>query len=280
MLRRLLKWILEDESRGVELYPDTLKIEEGIITDADEQLICIEAHGEDIENIFRELMKDRKFEAMIDGFGVYVDRENIDLEDGEEPGYFLTVLLDKENSPILIWDPISGKLSYNQSIQSYIKLSNKDFNPPYLLPVQKDEVHIVGPIIYSGDDAYLLEMDDEYRELLLIKTLKPKQSIFIKGKKLMQYILEHHIPYCEKFDHILFDYELDIHIIKDLMNCTCNDGYYNVQGIYFLDEQLDLNTVHFESYRKTFIVEIRDERAFYISVSSDDSYAFNLNRRV
>lgn len=99
MLRRLLKWILEDESRGVELYPDTLKIEEGIITDADEQLICIEAHGEDIENIFRELMKDRKFEAMIDGFGVYVDRENIDLEDGEEPGYFLTVLLIKKIRP-------------------------------------------------------------------------------------------------------------------------------------------------------------------------------------
>ncbi|MCG7419205.1 hypothetical protein AB4G91_10515 [Macrococcoides goetzii] len=63
------------------------------------------------------------------------------------------------------------------------------------------------------------------------------------------------------------------------MNCTSHDGNYNVQGVYFLDENLDLDTVHFEKYRKRFVIEIKNERAFYISIGSDDSYAFNLNTR-
>ncbi|TDM12464.1 hypothetical protein [Macrococcus bovicus] len=279
MIKRLLEFILKDDSSGVDLYPDSLKIEKGIISDVDNQLISIDAHSNDIKSIFIKLIEDKKFEAMINGFEAYVDRENIDLEDGEDTGYFLTVLLDRKNRPVLIWDPIIGRLSYDPSIQSYIKLTHRDLKPPYLLPMEKHEVLIVGNIIYRGDDAYLLEMDDEYREILLIKTLKPKQSIFIKGRELMKYILENRISYREKCNHILFDYELDIDVISDLMHCTCNDGYYNVQGIFFLEEKLDLNTVHFEPYRRTFVIEIRDEKAFYISVNSDDSYAFNLNTR-
>lgn len=234
------------------------------------------AHIKDIENIFIELIKDKNFEVLVDGSGTCVERENIDLEDVHEILYSLTTLLNNKNEQIFMWDPLIGKLSYDLTIHSYIKLNNKDLYPPYLLPVAKEEMNIVGPIIYTGNHACYLEIDDEHRAILLIEMMKPKQAIFIKGKEVMKYLLNHNINHHEKCDHILFDYELDINIIKDLMECTSWDGHYNVQGIYFLDEQLDLNTVQFKPHRKTFIIEIRDEQAFYISVSSDDSYAFNL----
>lgn len=95
----------------------------------------------------------------------------------------------------------------------------------------------------------------------------------------MDYLTKNHIDYREKCNHIFFDYKLDDNIIRETMNCTSHDGNYNVQGVYFLDENLDLDTVHFEKYRKRFVIEIKNERAFYISIGSDDSYAFNLNTR-
>lgn len=65
----------------------------------------------------------------------------------------------------------------------------------------------------------------------------------------MDYLTKNHIDYREKCNHIFFDYKLDDNIIREIMNCTSDDGNYNVQGVYFLDENLDVDTVHFEKYR-------------------------------
>lgn len=279
MLYRLFNFIMEDGSSETSPFLDGVKIENGIVFDKDKQLTSIDAHAEDIEHIFVELLQDKKIEAITDGFSTYILREDIDLEVAEEAGYCLTILLDGNNRPIFIWNPITGKLSYDHSIKSYIKLSNQDYHSPYLMPIKKEEILIVGSLVYSGDDAYQIEIDDDSRAVLFIEVMQPKQSIFIKGKELMKYLLQNNIKYHEKCEHILFNYTLDLETIRDLMSCSCDDGHYNVKGVYFLDEQLDLNSVHFKTYRNTFILEIRNERSFYISVSSDDSYAFNLNTR-
>ncbi|RXK18513.1 hypothetical protein [Macrococcus sp. DPC7161] len=278
VLKQFFRWILEDEtSVGIDPYPESIIVEKGVISDAKNRLITVDAHVNDIEPIFINLLKDKKFHSVIDGYGAYVDIENLDFSEEVEQGYFLTVLLDNQNEPILIWDPIVGRLSYHPSITSYIRCSDSELSPPYLLPVKQHEMLIVGQIMYSGNDAYLLEMDDEYRALLMIKMMQPKQSIFIKGKTLIDYLKTNHIKHREKCNHILFDYPLDINVIKELMDCTCFDGHYNVQGIYFLDEHLDLDTVHFQPVRNSFVVDIKNEKSFYISTSSDESYAFNLN---
>ncbi|TDM42122.1 hypothetical protein ETI06_03060 [Macrococcoides goetzii] len=286
-IRRLFKNEEYSEEYPEGLISDYILYEKGIFSDIDNKLISVEAHYEDVHQIITKLTKDKQFYVNIDGFGNYTFIEyvyiadEIDYEDDDNFGYYLTILLDKSLQPILIWDPITGILKYDKSIQSYINRNDMYFNPPYLCPEKKEDILIIGNIDYKGDDAYVLEFEDEERENLLIKRLNPQKYIFIKGKTIMEYL--HNIDtkgilYEIKCDHILIDSPLSLSVLKELMDCSIYDGHYNTQCVFFLDD-IDLNRVHFNRWRKTFVLEIKNERAFYISINSDNSYAFNLKTR-
>lgn len=286
-IRRLFKNEEYSEEYPEGLISDYILYEQGIFSDIDNKLISVESYYEDVHQIITNLTKDKQYYVNIDGFGNYTFIEYvyiadaIDYEDNDNFGYYLTILLDKSLHPILIWDPITGILKYDKSIQSYIKCTYKYFNPPYLCPEKKENVLIIGNIDYKGNEAYVLEFEDEERENLLIERLNPQKYIFIKGKTIMEYLQNIDttgIQYEIKCDHILIDSPLKMNVLRELMDCSVYDGYYNTQCIFFLDD-IDLNTVHFNRWRKKFVIEIKDERAFYISINSDPSYAFNLKTR-
>lgn len=279
-----IKRLFKNEEYPKELISEYILYDKGVFSDVDSKLISVETNYEDVHQIITNLTKDNQYYVNIDGFGNYTLIEHvyiadeIDYEDNDNFGYYLTILLDKSLQPILIWDPIIGILKYDEAIQSYIKRNNMYFHPPYLCPEKKDNMLIIGALDYKGSDAYLLQFEDEYRENLLIEILNPKKYIFIKGKTIMEYLQNidtTDIQYEIKCDHILIDRPLKMSLLRELMYCSAHDGHYNTQCICFLDN-IDLHTVQFNSYRKKHVIEIKDERAFYVSVHSDPSYAFNL----
>ncbi|WP_414049446.1 hypothetical protein [Macrococcus animalis] len=282
-----IKRLFKKEELPKGLISDLIRYENGVFSDINNKFISEETHFEDVHQIITNLTKDNRYYVNLDGIGNYTFIENVNLvdekdyEDNDNFGYYLTILLDKALQPILIWDPITGILRYDNSIQSYIKRTNMQFNPPYLCPEKKDDILIIGAINYNGNDAYILEFEDEDRESLLIESLNPQKYIFIKGKTIMDYLQNIDttgIQYEIRCGHILIDSPLCLNMLKEMMGCSSHDGNYNTQCIFFLDD-IDLKTVKFNPYRKSYVIEIKDERAFYISVNSDPSYAFNLKTR-